>query len=167
MICSLCVVPAKRYALTLQLMLKPSKKRSNISNRSQIVTRESQRTSANFNHLVSIPQSTSIPQPYGRPIDSYPSYDSPYPSQDIHMHSTQGGHNHLIQPSINPATHQYITHLPHNIALTEAEILRGLETTEVPVWISDQSLGGQSFSQLGMEAFLIPTEYVPHATQIW
>jgi hypothetical protein len=83
------------------------------------------------------------------------------------MHGTQNGHgNHLI----HPASQQYMAQLPHTIGFTEAEILRGLETTEanqLPVWISDQSLGGQSFPQHGMDAFLLPTEYLPTSTQIW
>jgi hypothetical protein len=165
---SYCPVPAKRYALTLQLMLKRSKKRGNIPNRSHNVIRETQRTSTNFNHSVSTGQSTSIPQQYGRTPDSYPTYEPPYPSQDIQMHGSQSG-NHLIHAAVNPAHQQYITQLPHNIGFTD-EILRGLEATEanqLPVWISDQSLGGQSFSQQGMEAFLLPPEYMPHATQIW
>ena len=87
------------------------------------------------------------------------------------MHGTQSTHgSHLIHPTVNPATQQYMAQLPHGIGFTEAEILRGLETTEanqLPVWISDQSLGGQSFPQHGMDAFLIPTEYLPTSTQIW
>jgi hypothetical protein len=49
-------------------------------------------------------------------------------------------------------------------------IWRGFEMTsneQLPVWLSDQSLGGHSFQQNGMDAFLLPTDYLPPATQIW
>jgi hypothetical protein len=70
--------------------------------------------------------------------------------------------------TINPMPQHY-PHLPHpNFPETE-QIWRGLEQSpgELPVWISDQSLGGQSFSQHGMDAFIIPTEFIPTAPQIW
>lgn len=55
--------------------------------------------------------------------------------------------------------------------LTDAEqIWRGFEMTsneQLPVWISDQSLGGQSFPQHGYDAFLLPPDYLPPAPQIW
>lgn len=49
-------------------------------------------------------------------------------------------------------------------------IWRGFEMTSIeqlPVWISDQSLGGTTFSQQGMDAFLLPADYFPPAPQIW
>ena len=49
-------------------------------------------------------------------------------------------------------------------------IWRGFETTstdQLPVWLSDQSLGGASFSQHGIDAFLLPNDYLPPAPQIW
>jgi hypothetical protein len=151
-------------------MLKRSKRRVNIPNRSPHVNREPQRTSANLNHPMSIGHSPSIPQQYGRALDSYSTYEPPYPSQDIQMHGQSSHGNHIIHSTVNPVTQQYMAQLPHTIGFTEAEILRGLETTEanqLPVWISDQSLGGQSFPQHGIDAFLIPPEYLPTSTQIW
>jgi len=159
-------IPAKRYAFTLQLMLKRSRRRVNNPNRSPHLIREPRRTSANLNQSASIGHSTSIPQHYGRALDLYSTYEPPYSSQDIQI--TQG--NHLMHQSINPATQQFMTQLPHSIGFSEAEILRRLETTEtnqLPVWISDESLGGESFPQQGMDAFLIPPEYLPNSTQIW
>lgn len=50
------------------------------------------------------------------------------------------------------------------------QIWRGFETTaneQLPVWLSDQTLGGASFSQNGIDAFLLPPEYLPPAPQIW
>jgi hypothetical protein len=59
----------------------------------------------------------------------------------------------------------------HNRPVTDADqIWQGFEMTaqeQLPVWISDQSLGGQSFSQHGMDAFLLPNDYLPAAPQIW
>jgi hypothetical protein len=49
-------------------------------------------------------------------------------------------------------------------------IWRGFEQTsteQLPVWLSDQSLGGNQFSQSGMDAFLLPNDYMPPAPQIW
>lgn len=59
--------------------------------------------------------------------------------------------------------------MPHHITDVDS-IWRGFETTsneQLPVWISDQSLGGSTFSQQGMNAFLLPTDYLPPAPQIW
>lgn len=49
-------------------------------------------------------------------------------------------------------------------------IWRGFEATsteQLPVWLSDSSLGGSSFSQSGIDAFLLPNDYLPPAPQIW
>ena len=48
-------------------------------------------------------------------------------------------------------------------------IWRNFESTSIeqlPTWLSDQSLGGASFSQNGIDAFLLPNDYLP-APQIW
>jgi len=53
---------------------------------------------------------------------------------------------------------------------TADNIWRGFEATnndQLPVWISDQTLGGNSFQQHGMDAFLLPQEFFPPAPQIW
>ena len=50
------------------------------------------------------------------------------------------------------------------------QIWRGFESTaeqQLPVWLSDQTLGGQSFSQNGIDAFLLPNDYLPPGPQIW
>ena len=59
--------------------------------------------------------------------------------------------------------------IPHHISDVDS-IWRGFEMTsseQLPVWRSDQSLGGSTFSQQGMNAFLLPADYLPPATQIW
>jgi hypothetical protein len=61
--------------------------------------------------------------------------------------------------------------MQQQVYASDAEnIWRGFEMTsneQLPVWISDQTLGGHSFSQNGMDAFLLPTDYLPPAPQIW
>lgn len=155
-------IPGKRYALTLQLMLKKSKKRkSNSNSRPSKVARDPPRSLAMVvdHPHTSHPPSATILQHRGS--DTFPApYDMPYTLPEGSLHNA-----HM---TINPMPQHY-PHLPHpNFPETE-QIWRGLEQTpgEVPVWISDQSLGGQSFSQHGMDAFIIPTEFMPTAPQIW
>lgn len=75
----------------------------------------------------------------------------------------------LMQPQMPHG----VSHLPTHFAADAAnldQIWRGFETApsdQVPVWLSDQSLGGNSFTQNGMNAFLLPQDYMPPAPQIW
>jgi hypothetical protein len=49
-------------------------------------------------------------------------------------------------------------------------IWRGIETShpdQLPVWISDSSLGGNHFTQHGMNAFILPQDLMPATQQIW
>jgi len=68
------------------------------------------------------------------------------------------------------AAQMNVMHDPHgNVAFTD-NIWRGFEATsneQLPVWLSDQTLGGNSFQQNGMDAFLLPQEFFPPAPQIW
>lgn len=71
-------------------------------------------------------------------------------------------------------TPHMVVHAPHHQNSTDVvnvdNIWRGFEMTsneQLPVWLSDQSLGGSSFSQNGMDAFLLPNDYLPPAPQIW
>ncbi|KAF8349737.1 hypothetical protein F5887DRAFT_1059004 [Amanita rubescens] len=120
-------IPGKRYALTLQVMLKRSKIRKASSSRS--------------------PQTT-----------------------------------HDTIRSIAMATDQNSAHAMNNMALASPTKRRAIFTHlrlpwsrypdatspgRLPVWISDQSLGGQSFPQHGYDAFLLPPDYLPPAPQIW
>ncbi|KAF8973572.1 hypothetical protein BDZ97DRAFT_1690763 [Flammula alnicola] len=156
-------IPGKRYALTLQLMLKKSKKRkANSSSRSPKVSRDSQRSlvMAVDHPPTNHPASVAVSQ--HRPSEPFsPAYDA-YPVQDSQMH---GPHVQINQMP------QHYSHLPPpNFGPDAEQIWRGFEhaTGELPNWISDQSLGGQSFSQHGMDAFIIPTDYLPVAPQqIW
>ena len=93
--------------------------------------------------------------------DSFsPVYDVVY-SQENQPHGPHGPMNAMAP---------HFPHLNNQTFLEADQIWRGLEQTsaeQLPVWISDQSLGGQSFSQHGMDAFIIPNEYLPPTTQIW
>jgi hypothetical protein len=84
-------------------------------------------------------------------------------------------HTHDFPPSYEPI---YSSSAPAGQIVTPAvgdmvnldHIWRGFETTaneQLPVWLSDQSLGGNSFQQNGMDAFLLPSDYLPPAPLSW
>ncbi|KAH9982335.1 hypothetical protein BGW80DRAFT_1262820 [Lactifluus volemus] len=129
-------IPGKRYALTLQLMLKRSMKRkTGSSSVSPKLPRESYQSKV----PVERPASMAVNQVV-----------NPTP----------------ISPSILPA---YPSTHPGYVANVD-NIWRGFEATsteQLPVWLSDQSLGGNTFSQSGIDAFLLPNDYFPPAPQIW
>ncbi|KAF8078785.1 hypothetical protein FPV67DRAFT_1466466 [Lyophyllum atratum] len=171
-------VPGKRYALTLQLMLKRSKKRKAGSmSRSPKTSREPHRPMA----MIMDHSSGNIPvagqishQRHQEPFS--PQYDTSFSGLDqMHgSHAGPGGTPH--HPQHHPLHHhhhhqQQIHQQQHYQHATDAEhIWRGFEMTaneQLPVWISDQSLGGSSFVQSGMDAFLLPNDYMPPAPQIW
>ncbi|KAI6031642.1 hypothetical protein BKA83DRAFT_4203353 [Pisolithus microcarpus] len=131
-------IPGKRYAITLQLMLKRAKKRKATStSRSPNISREAPRT---------IPM--AIEQPSSIHDSFSPTYDPSFSSPEA-VHQMQMG----MVPQYG----------------TDAEtIWRGFEMSsneQLPFWITDQSLGGNTFSQQGMDAFLLPPDY--RAPQIW
>ena len=156
-------VPGRRYALTLQLMLKRFKKRKASSvSRSPKATRDS----SSSHHQVIYSSESQMSQGMSQqPIS--PVYDTHFSGhQDPnvrHVHHQQQQHG---QPHMGPQAHgpynQYQANVDH--------IWRGFETTsneQLPVWLSDQTLGGNSFSQNGIDAFLLPTDFLPPSTQIW
>nr|GAT47837.1 predicted protein [Mycena chlorophos] len=134
-------IPGKRYALTLQVMLKRARKRKSASS-----TSRSPKTTRDAHHSMAMPVDPphNAPSQHAEPFS--PTYETTFASP-ISAHPA-----HPIQP-------------------TEAEhIWRGFEMTsneQLPVWISDQTLGGNSFSQHGMNAFLLPQDYLPATPQIW
>ncbi|KAF9229106.1 hypothetical protein BS17DRAFT_771032 [Gyrodon lividus] len=135
-------IPGKRYAITLQLMLKRANKRKAASSsRSPKMSRDSQRTIP-----MAIDQQAAVMN-----HDTFsPTYDPSFSSPEM-MHQMQMGM------------------IPQHGADVDT-IWRGFEMTsneQLPVWISDQSLGGNTFSQQGMDAFLLPADYLPPARQIW
>ncbi|KAG6887862.1 hypothetical protein C0995_012113 [Termitomyces sp. Mi166 len=163
-------VPGKRYALTLQLMLKRSKKRKTGStSRSPKNTREPYRPMPmSLDHPA---MSGPGPVPHQRHQEAFASqYDTSLSDQMHSQHVGSGGLPH--QHHVPHHQQQQIQHQqPYQHGLPEAEhIWRGFEATaneQLPVWISDQSLGGTSFTQNGMDAFLLPNDYMPPAPQIW
>ncbi|KAF5384822.1 hypothetical protein D9615_001376 [Tricholomella constricta] len=169
-------VPGKRYALTLQLMLKRSKKRKAGSlSRSPKTSREPHRPMAMVvDHSAGNMSAAGIPhQRHQEPFS--PQYDISFSSPDqMHgAHMAVGGmpHHQQHHPQHHQQQQQQMHHQPHYQHATDADhIWRGFETTaneQLPVWISDQSLGGSSFTQNGMDAFLLPNDYMPPAPQIW
>lgn len=137
------LVPGKRYALTLQLMLKRGQKRRAPSTaHSPKISREPQRTT---------PMTTEQQQLGVMNHESFsPTYDGSFGNPDAIPQFQMGM-------------------MPNHVTDVDS-IWRGFEMTsneQLPVWISDQSLGGSTFSQQGMNAFLLPTDYLPPTTQIW
>ncbi|KAF7306766.1 Fungal-trans domain-containing protein [Mycena indigotica] len=133
-------IPGKRYALTLQVMLKRSRKRKSASSASR-----SPKTTRDAHHPMAMP----IDQGHHQP--QHPEPFSPYDA------------------TFASPTTAHPPHPPHHPSEAE-HIWRGFEMTaseQLPVWISDQSLGGNSFSQNGINAFLLPQDYLPATPQIW
>ncbi|KAI5124176.1 hypothetical protein M0805_000982 [Coniferiporia weirii] len=131
-------IPARRYANTLMLMLKKSKKRKTSHSRSPTLSRPSNSQSVTAGRqLPSVGHTTPVS----------PTFDRSY-SQHGSVHTVQMSMN--AQPQINAD------------AANLDQIWRGFEGTaneQLPVWLSDHSLGGNSLSQLGLEAFMMPPEY--------
>ncbi|KAJ3734654.1 hypothetical protein DFJ43DRAFT_1060921 [Lentinula guzmanii] len=152
-------IPGKRYALTLQVMLKRFKKRKSVStSRSPTASRESHRISNVIEHSGSSSSSLQSGQ-----VSYSPVYDTHFGG---HPDNALAG-NH---PQMQQQQQQQQQLQPHLQPADAENIWRGFEMTaneQLPVWISDQTLGGNSFSQNGMDAFLLPTDYLPPAPQIW
>ena len=142
-------------------MLKRSKRRKTISSsRSPKISRDPQRSvaMATDNSPSSLPPQTTTFQ--HRTSDPFSPYEGTFPSQDYSGHSTNS--------TVNPMPQHY-PHLPYPHPTDTDHIWRGSEqaSDQLPVWMTDHSLGGTSFTQHGMDAFIMPTEYVPAAPQIW
>lgn len=186
------LVPGQRYALTLQVMLRRAKKRRHqSSSRSPATTsRENQRSSMTLDHpsglslnAMSVSQHRNSEQLQGQfgPPPQYPGSDSPgynhsmsqQNQQRVHPQQSHGHLSHTnqqLQPySVSAPMHHHC--LQHNGGPTDAEHIvhdyRLTANEQLPVWISDQTLGGNTFLQNGMDAFLLPTDYLPPAPQIW
>jgi hypothetical protein len=138
-------------------MLKRSKKRKgNPSPRSPKISRDPHRPVTMIdNSANNIPPQTTTFQ--HRNSEPFSPYEGSFPSQDYSGHSTD-----------NPMPQHY-PHLPYPHSIDVDHLWRGEQTSsdQVPVWMSDHSLGGTTFSQHGMDAFIMPTEYMPAAPQIW
>ncbi|TFK36876.1 hypothetical protein BDQ12DRAFT_686019 [Crucibulum laeve] len=154
-------IPGKRYALTLQLMLKRSKKRKiGSTSRSPKTSREPPRS---LGMAVDPPNANLVATSvivHRNPETFSPTYDTNFHPEHQAPQPPHVGMGGIPQP-----------HPPQHANMADAEhIWQGFEMTsneQLPVWISDQSLGGNSFSQNGMNAFLLPQDYLPPAPQIW
>jgi hypothetical protein len=141
-------------------MLKRAKKRKAASSsRSPKVSREPPAHHRSLS-MVSEPQIMPVTQTMNTEQFS-PTYDPSFSSPEMAMVHGQQHMSHMTGHMPNPAGTDIV-----NID----NIWRGFEMTaneQLPVWLSDQSLGGNSFSQNGMDAFLLPNDYLPPAPQIW
>ncbi|KAF4605049.1 hypothetical protein EYR40_003832 [Pleurotus pulmonarius] len=164
-------IPAKRYALTLQVMLKRAKKRKDSQSLSPKATRDPQQRMP-----VRVDHSGGIPVQH-RPVENFsPTYEhAAYPPEmqaQQHMHQSHH-HTHHHPDAVNQM-HGHHTHPMHGqpqlpMTADADNIWRSFNMTsneQLPVWVSDQTLGGNAFTQSGMDAFLLPTEYLPGPT-IW
>lgn len=153
-------LPGKRYAPTLHLMLKRSQKRMASASRSPKV-REAHRPQVMTSGPQMEQQMQQAPEmvspSFGVPFTMPPGGQQHQPAGVPQMPMTQGPQGQWTVDS----------------AANLEQIWRGFEMTsneQLPVWFSDQSLGGYSFSQHGMEAFMLPAEYDPQhnaVPQIW
>lgn len=143
-------------------MLKRSKKRkAGSSSRSPRTSRDPHRLTAAVVEQSSGNVAAQMPVTQQRNAEAMPPvYENTFINPDAQMHNA-----HM---AVNPMAHP---HQQYHLQTTDAEhIWRGFEMTaneQLPVWISDQSLGGSSFSQNGMDAFLLPNDYLPPTPQIW
>jgi hypothetical protein len=151
------LVSGKRYALTLQLMLKKSRNRKN-SSRSPTLPREPQRPPM----PMAIDPSLQHPgMHHGRHPETFsPAYDN----------------RHAYPPQLPPQQHTaaYIGQQPMPFTAQQTADAEHIwqdvgqaSHDHLPVWIDDECLGGATFTQHGMNAFFLPEAYLPTRPQIW
>jgi hypothetical protein len=141
-------IPAKRYSLTLKLMLKRAKQRRQASlSRSPTVSNQARPQPLHSNSTGSTGSfSGRHPETFSPTYQSF-SPDMPPPQ--------------MIGGGLPP-------HLMGDAANLE-NIWRGFETApadQVPMWLNDQALGGNAFAHNGMNAFVIAPDYMAQQ-QIW
>ena len=83
-----------------------------------------------------------------------PTYDTTFTA-----HPDTMNHMNPNMPQQHFGQYTNIDHIWRNFESTSSE--------QLPIWLSDQTLGGASFSQNGIDAFLLPNDYLPPAPQIW
>lgn len=142
-------IPARRYAYTLQLMLKKSKSRrrraahsrSPTASRMAISSGASQASSGDRQGSQS---AVSVPSHHD---SASPTFERSYSQHDIMQ-------NAPVPMNVGQQFNADAANLD--------QIWRGFEGTsneQLPMWLSDASLGGNSIAQLGLEAFMMPQEY--------
>ncbi|KAG7099044.1 hypothetical protein E1B28_000922 [Marasmius oreades] len=151
-------IPFPRYALTLELMLKRFQMRSNSlspkTTRGEPMNTQGQTVPhrpPQVDNLNIMMRQNSSQVPYSPAYETFP------PGHPQHQHMA---HPHAQQQQ-NYAYPAEADHIWSGFEMTSNE--------QLPVWMSDQTLGGHQFSQHGMESFLLPPEYSQAAQppQIW
>lgn len=136
-------VPARRYAYTLQLMLKKSKKRKSTHSRSPTASRFPPQSQGSSSDRAQVGSSARLSQ--HEPVS--PTYERSYSHHD----NNQGSQVSMnVAPQFNAD------------AANLDQIWRGFEGStneQLPIWLTDQTLGGNSITQYGLEAFMMPAEY--------
>jgi len=109
--------------------------------------------------------------PNGQPTPTVPTQRPSEPFSPVYEHNVNfvnvphvAHHPHPLHhgpigphaPGPHPPGHHYVQHHPPSDA---DQIWKTFEhSADAPFWLTDQSLGGSSFSQ-GMDAFIIPQDY--------
>ncbi|KAG8737967.1 hypothetical protein FRC10_007454 [Ceratobasidium sp. 414] len=145
-------IPAGRYARSLRLMLRSARRRRVLPPRP----------------AGPVDRAGNPPVLFGTPPQgSYIDNNSP----QQFMSASPGTHG---DSSVSP--HTAFNVMASNGAIGPGQefdpYLQGFELApgqEVPVWLSESSLGDAALSQFGLEAFVIPQQYDPNSTetQIW
>ena len=150
------VVPARRYAYTLQLMLKKSTK-----SRKRRTTHSRSPTQSRLGISSSVSQTSSGDRQTSQPALSNSTH------HEVVSPTFERSYSHDTVPNpqmpVNMAPSQF-----NADAANLDQIWRGFEGTsneQLPMWLSDSSLGGNSITQLGLEAFMMPVEYEAPRTQ--
>ncbi|CCO29962.1 hypothetical protein BN14_03986 [Rhizoctonia solani AG-1 IB] len=143
-------IPAGRYARSLRLMLRSARRRRVLPSRP----------------AGPVDRAGNPPVMLGTPPQGNSYSDTSSPQQFI---SASPGTHH--DTSVSPAAF-LMSNGMMNPGQEFEPYLQGFELApgqEVPVWLSESSLGDAALSQFGLEAFVIPQQYDPNSTetQIW
>ncbi|CAE6401834.1 unnamed protein product [Rhizoctonia solani] len=143
-------IPAGRYARSLRLMLRSARRRRVLPPRP----------------AGPVDRAGNPPLMLGTPPQGTSYSDTSSPQQFIG--ASPGTHP---ENSVSPAAFLMANGMM-NPGQEFEPYLQGFELApgqEVPVWLSESSLGDAALSQFGLEAFVIPQQYDPNSTetQIW
>ncbi|CAE6484908.1 unnamed protein product [Rhizoctonia solani] len=141
------IVPAGRYARSLRLMLRSARRRRVLPPRP----------------AGPVDRAGNPPAMLGTPPQGTSYSDNNSPQQFIT--ASPGS-------SVSPAAFLMANGMMNSSGHDFDPYLQGFELApgqEVPVWLSESSLGDAALSQYGLEAFVIPQQYDPNSTetQIW
>ena len=140
------LVPGKRYALTLQLMLDTKKRKREAMSRLPPVPREQRSQQPPLAHIDPNQQAVAINHGHVR----NPSQEAYTPTYDQAHFSPEAVAQGI--PVAMPVDIHGMIPEPWDDSL--------------PVWLTD-GLGGHPLQQYGLDAFLLPPDYVPAPSQTW